>query len=73
MLKFNGTTDLRKVDVRIYGISSPETDGGVQGSLLRPANREASTTRGRFLAKTPFAEAAAIALLVVSLFWAMGS
>jgi hypothetical protein len=73
MLKINGTTDLRKIIDRIHGISSPETDSGVQGSLLPPANTEASTTRGRFLAKTPFADAAAIALLVVSLFWAMGS
>lgn len=72
-MKFNGTTDLRKIIVRIHGISSPETDSGVRGSLLRPANREASTARGRSLAKTPFAEAAAIALLIVSLFWAMGS
>jgi len=72
MLKFNGTTDLRNMVVRIHRISSPETDSGVQGSFLRPLNTEASTTRGRFLAKTPFAEAAAIALLIVSLFWAMG-
>ena len=72
-MTFNGTTDLRKIIVRIRGISSPETDSGVQGSLLRPVNTEASTTRGRFLAKTPFADAAAIALLVVSLFWAMGA
>ena len=73
MLKFNGTTDLRNTFVRIHSISSPETDSGVQGSLLPPANTEASTTRGRLLAKTPFADAVAIALLVVSLFWAMGS
>ena len=72
MLKFNGTTDLRKMIVRIHGISSPDTDSGVQGSFLRTVNTEANTTRGRTLAKTSFAEAAAIALLVVSLFWAMG-
>ena len=73
MLKFNGTIDLRKIIVRIHGISSPKADSGVHGNLFPPANTEASTPRDRVLENTPLAEAGAIALLVVSLFWAMGS
>jgi hypothetical protein len=38
--------------------------------LLRPANEEKSKTRSGILARSRFAAAAAIALLVVSLFWA---
>ena len=38
--------------------------------FLRPAEKETGKTRSRFLAKARFAAAAAIALLVVSLFWA---
>jgi chromosome partitioning protein len=38
--------------------------------FLRPAEKETSNTRSRFLAKARFAAAAAMALLVVSLFWA---
>ena len=40
--------------------------------FLRPAEKETGKTRSGFLTKTRFAAAAAIALLVVSLFWAMG-